>query len=247
MVKERFGAGFRTYDRLAVVQQRICDELAAMCREYISAAPQRVLEIGAGTGFLTRRLTELYPRAGFVLNDLSDKAETYIGRYASDVCASYLWGDAESVEFPSGQQLVASASTVQWFDDLPAFLTKAARASCSGGVLALATFGPDNFREITAAAGEGLAYHSKTELETMICSAGYELLCSDEYIRTLSFGSPADVLRHIKATGVNSLSRARWTRGRLAQFEEEYNNRFALTDGSVTLTYHPILVMARKA
>ena len=273
LIRQRFAAGFRRYDRLARVQQRICDQLAqriaTLC---VSFGPSselpgqtlpwtasaggfagrkrlsqfRCLEIGVGTGFLTRRLVPLFPNARWYLNDLSPAAESFVAKYVAGNTIEYCWGDAETIVLPTRLDLLASASTVQWFDDLPAFVARAASALRAGGVLAVSTFGRDNFREIRATTGEGLFYYTRSELETMLASCGFRLLHSDEYAETLHFDTPADVLRHIRATGVNSLRRVHWGRQQLADFDAAYRREFSTTDGRVVLTYHPILLLGQR-
>jgi malonyl-CoA O-methyltransferase len=246
LVKNRFSANFAKYNRLALVQQRICAELAERVGELCLRPVRSALEIGIGTGFLTEKLAKSYPAAHWYLNDISPAAERFVEKQIAGAAHQYLWGDAETVAFPSGLDMIASASTVQWFDDMPAFAHKAAASTASGGYLALSSFGKDNFREIRECAGEGLEYYTAPELSQIFASAGYRILFAREYTETLEFTEPIDVLRHIKATGVNSLSRTRWSCGRMARFTDDYRRLFSTPSGSVTLTYHPILLVAEK-
>lgn len=112
--------------------------------------------------------------------------------------------------------------------------------------MALSTFGPDNFEEIRATTGDGLVYYTSAELAGLLKQAGLTIEEQKEYARRLEFGSPTDVLRHIKATGVNAIRKTRWTPRRLTDFETLYRSRFSTSSGTVTLTYHPILIVARK-
>ncbi len=248
LIRERFAAGFERYDTLALVQQEICDELAGAVMRHVPRTVARALEVGAGTGFLTRRLVEYFPRTAWVFNDLAPASREYVGRYTGGVEAQYLWGDAETAEFPPELDLLVSASTVQWFDDLPRFLGKSFAALRRGGFLALSTFGPDNFSQIRALTGEGLCYYAPDALSALVRRAGFTLLWQRACCRTLWFSSPVEVLRHIRETGVNATVRRSWTPRRLREFCEEYGERFASSDrdGRVPLTYHPVLLVARK-
>lgn len=215
---------------------------AGVCQaQQVSSA----LEVGVGTGFLTAHLIPLYPDAKWYLNDITEAAEPFVSKYAGGDRGVYLWGDAEKVVFPPGLDMIATASTVQWFDDLPAFARKAAEATNPGGWLLLSTFGPQNFCEIRSATGEGLDYYRPDQLRQIFGEAGYRIISLTEYTRQLFFDTPLDVLRHIRATGVNSLQRTRWGRGQLSAFDERYRAGFSTANG-VTLTYHPILLAAQK-
>lgn len=52
------------------MQERICEELAELIGTHVPGKITRGLEVGTGTGFLTRRLLERYPDAEWTLNDL---------------------------------------------------------------------------------------------------------------------------------------------------------------------------------
>lgn len=158
----------------------------------------------------------------------------------------YLWGDAELLPLPGELDMIASASAVQWFDNLPLFIDRAVGSLCCGGYFAFTTFGTDNFREIRATTGEGLHYYTSEQLQELLTAAGYGIVETLEYTRHLPFDTPADVLRHIKATGVNSIRKARWGKQQLMDFETAYREHFSMPDGRVALTYHPILVLAQK-
>lgn len=258
LILRRFGASFGDYDKRADVQRDICEKLAKQLDEVLLAdavntmqhcirvAPilrddyqpkiRKSLEIGAGTGFLTKRMVERWPHAEWFINDLSPESEHFIAPifYCDDDSGppppTFIWGDAESVEFPASLDLIASASTVQWFADMPAFVAKAAAALNSGGVLALSSFGPENFREIRAAAATGLDYLTLAQLTALIEDSGLRIMHADEWTQTLDFDTPRDVLRYIKTLGLNALSPKNYIKG----FD------------STRLTYHPLIVIAKK-
>lgn len=246
LLRNRFSANFDTYNTLAVVQEEICAQLDGLLAASGPAQIGHGLEIGAGTGFLTRRLTKRYPTAQWTVNDLADGALRYLEPYVKKLRVEYLWGDAENLDLPDRLDLIASASTIQWFDSLPEFLHRIHSHLKPAGTLALSSFGPDNFREIKAAAGEGLSYYSPDAFRNLLTGTGFEIVEWMEYVRQLSFDSPLDVLRHIRATGVNSIRPVRWTRGSLGRFEADYRKTFSTPSGEVTLTYHPMLAVARK-
>lgn len=229
-----------------MVQQQICAELAELISKLDVGSMDRAMEIGAGTGFLTSRLAKLYPDARWFINDLTPYAEEFVGEFIRTTNHSYIWGDAEQVEFPAELNLIASASTVQWFEELEQFIAKAHSALKPDGQLVISTFGMENFKEITTTMGSSLTYHSRAEVERMFERSGFEITHSTDYIKSLLFDSPTDVLRHIKATGVNSIRKTRLTRGALEEFDRAYRNSYSIADGRVTLTYHPLIVSGKK-
>ena len=245
ILRTRFEANYNTYDLFAAVQESICLQLNSKL-EKLQLAPEKILEVGAGTGLLTKRLKKLYPTAQMVINDLSPMTEEFISKYATGT-ETFQIGDAEQIDLGGGYDLVASSSAVQWFVDLKAFFQRAKESLRSGGVLALSTFGNHNFTEIKQLTGSGLDYLPFAELKDMIKSVGFEIVDSVEYCHTMYFDSPLEVLRHIKATGVNSLHRQTWTPGRLNRFIADYTSQFSDKNDSVKLTYHPIILICKNA
>ena len=77
-------------------------------------------------------------------------------------------------------------------------------------------------------------------------SPDFHVLHASEEVATLTFPTPTEVLRHLKQTGVTGTEKRIWTRTRLQQFTEEYIRLFSTTDGQVSLTYHPIYILAKK-
>lgn len=246
----RFARAARTYEREAEAQRRIAGRMARLIVERGAPRPGgNVLEVGCGTGFLTRLLVEALRPARLVINDLcpemrdchADLIERAAGRVA------FLPGDAETVALPAGQQLVASCSALQWFAAPARFFRRVHALLDDGGLFAFSTFGRDNLREVRDVAGVGLSY-PRTEELTRALRPSFDVLAADDGERIrLAFATPLDVLSHLKRTGVTGLSGRAWTRGDLRAFCERYAERHAAPQGGVTLTYHPLYVVARKA
>lgn len=243
IVRKRFSGAFGSYDRSAVAQKEIAAELFSMIEEYVPlplAGP--VLEIGCGTGFLTRRLSSFVPADMLLLNDICPEA----GLHLADVPhAVFFEGDAESLDFPSGLALIASCSVIQWFHDTAGFVNKCRSSLLPGGFLAISTFAPGNLEEVAAVSGRSLDYVPADALRNML-EDGFDVLYFHEDVKVMYFLSPVDVLIHLKRTGVNGVGRrAAWTRKDFDAFCHTYNERFG-GDGGCPLTYRPLYFIARR-
>lgn len=58
LITRRFSRAVESYNREAVAQKQIAYRMSDMLNHYLPRPCGRILEIGSGTGFLTRRLME---------------------------------------------------------------------------------------------------------------------------------------------------------------------------------------------
>jgi malonyl-CoA O-methyltransferase len=247
LVRQRFRRCLPTYDGNATVQKRMAEQLTAMVRRVSGRAHDRTLEIGAGTGVLTRRIVADLDVRSLWVNDLVPECRSQMDALASsvgDIALTFLPGDVESdIALPGDLNLVASNAAFQWIEDLPRLLARLASLLRRGGVLAFTTFGPDNFAEIRELTGRTLDYKDADSLRAAL-PAGMASVEMHESRTVLRFASPRDAVEHIRLTGTNAVTAAPWTRQELARFDKDYRASFP-ADGGVTLTYHPIVVAAR--
>lgn len=248
LVEERFCKCLPTYDAQATVQYNMAERLVALLRKECGESFPRVLEIGFGTGLFGRQIVKAFDVNVFWSNDIVAECAMNLyslGPEAPHVTCMFVPGDIESVDrFPDRFDLIASNATFQWIQDLPSLLKRLVSHLSPGGTLAFGTFGPDNFEELRELTGMALQYHDATALRKMM-PAGMKALSMEEYKVVLRFASPGEMLDHIRATGSNALVRTSWAPGALAKFESDYKKSFSF-EGGVRLTYHPILVVARK-
>lgn len=241
-----FDKNSETYSENAFVQRDIAITLAEKLLDFDAhtAEVANILEVGCGTGFLTCELSPKFPAAQWHLNDISERmCERAAAKTAG---ARIVGGDVMSVNFAEKMDLIVSSSCLQWVSDLSALFEKFAKISSDGAVLAFSTFGAENFRQIKKLTGDGLRYYTRTEIRTLLAAAGFRVLYSAEDILDITFATPAEVLRHMKYTGVNGKFARFWTPRKFADFSSRYTAEFS--DGSgVVLTYNPIYVIAEKS
>ena len=106
-------------------------------------------------------------------------------------------------------------------------------------------FTPDTLQEVKEISGQGLHYPTPEEEQSCLAK-DYRIWQMEEERIVLTFSDPMEVLRHLKYTGVTANATGVWTKGKQAHFCEAYRERFATSEGKVTLTYTPLYLLASK-
>ncbi|MDR0386367.1 MAG: malonyl-ACP O-methyltransferase BioC [Prevotellaceae bacterium] len=244
-IKCKFGKSTDTYDENAYAQKEIAKKLAALISGMYSNMPETIFEIGCGTGLLTKNILPLFAGAHYYLNDINEKVELLIHALFPDNNFTFIEGDALSIDFPCGTDLIVSSSTLQWFDNLSVFARKAHQCLSAKGHMFLSTFGKNNLKEIRQITGTGLEYSSLEVLKDLF-SSDFEILHLSEEEIPVSFNSPLEILSHFRRTGVNAnCSGIMRTRSDIKSFCDKYDRMFS-NGTEVILTYNPIYLVLRK-
>lgn len=160
LVKRHFDKHAHEYDQFASLQQRMATHLLRVVAQQIPAKQvRRILEIGCGTGFLTRLLAEHFPEAHIVTLDISEAMiqQTQHKLTAFSNRITFLAEDAEVVDNAlmqrvAGDQpfdLIISNAVFQWFNHHERTLSFYLRyLHPQHGVFGFSTFGPNTFREL---------------------------------------------------------------------------------------------------
>ena len=149
---DRASAG---YEAAAGLQARVSSELLERLAAF-EFAPRVVLDLGAGTGRVTRELKRRYPRALVIALDIAPgmlreaRRNQRLWRRFARVCA-----DALRLPLAAASvDLVFSSLVLQWCEPLDQALGEVRRVLGPGGFFAFSTFGPDTLRELRAAWAE---------------------------------------------------------------------------------------------
>lgn len=245
LIRNRFYKSLPTYDANAVVQSHIAHRLADLIVSYSRVPVDHCLEIGCGTGLLTRALAARLQVNRFTLNDICDRVQEYYDSLRSTSTLEFMIGDAECMNFSNAQyQLIASASALQWFEHPIRFIRRCMSSLVPQGLIAVSTFGPDNMREVTRFTGVTLPYPDLDTLRAEL-SRDFDLIHLDHECIELKFDAPMEVLWHLKNTGVTGIRDYSWTKSRLAEFSHYYTQHYRLGNGQVKLTYHPLYLIIK--
>ncbi len=222
-VRRAFGRAAATYEQHDVLQRTVQDALHERLDFYLDT-PQRVLDLGAGTGRGSAALKQRYPKAQVIAMDLAVPMLQQAARH-SRWRRRFARVAGEATQLPLADHaidLLHSNLCIQWCDDLDALFAECVRVLKPGGFLALTTFGPDTLRELRAAwaetdggshVGRFLDMH---DLGDAMLRAGLRdpVLDVDRY--TLTYAEPADLARELKGLGAThaDTTRARGLTGK---------------------------------
>jgi malonyl-CoA O-methyltransferase len=147
-VRLSFERAAQTYDKTAVLQKHIADELINRL-DIIKIRPTTIIDVGCGTGYALRRLQKCYPKAAVIGLDI---APTMLRRGRRRLrwfrSQPLIAGDAEHCPLKDRSiDMIFCNVTLQWCD-LDIALAEFSRVLKPGGLLMFSTFGPDTLKEI---------------------------------------------------------------------------------------------------
>lgn len=150
-ISDAFGAAAGRYDDHAGPQRFAAGLVADLAQRQNPSGVARILEIGCGTGFLTRDIQSRWPGAELVVTDLSPQmlARTATGGL---VAGRFMTMDGEAPPFEGAWfDLILSSLAFQWFDDLEAACRRLVALLRPGGSLIFSTMGQGSFARWRAA------------------------------------------------------------------------------------------------
>lgn len=192
-----FSLSRATYGIRATAQSHFARKLVEKL-SLLGINPHRILEIGNGTGTLSRMIASLWPDAEATFVDLCPTAP--YGIFAKE---EYITADAEEwLEEATGKwDLIVSSSAIQWFANPRTFYRNAGRLMSKGGVMGCTIFTAGTLRELDAARPSPLHYHSGEQLAEM-AGEWFEDRDWEEEEYVMHFGSAREALLHLRDTGV---------------------------------------------
>lgn len=187
---------------------------ADLARRVAARGPQRVLEIAAGTGVVTRALAAVLPEATeIVATDLNPAMLEQAAAIGTSRRVEFQQADAMQLPFPDQSfDVVVIQFGVMFFPDKPKALAETRRVLRSGGALIFNVWGSLEHNEFAAAVQAGLAaafpndppkflertpygYFDHARIAADVAAGGFvapaEIVTVDERSRAQSAGDPA--------------------------------------------------------
>lgn len=240
------------YDQEAVVQNHVANRLIASLEPWKDILPPGpVLEIGCGTGFVSRKLPELFPERRIIFTDeapnMVDKCKTQFelsSRFEFDI------HDAETIPVSEPTYAMTISNFVaQWFRDPAYTLGQWLEVTKPGGLLLAAFPGSESFPEWRKHARSlGIPFTGNTlpDTEEMVIKLSSAVTQVDYYEDTVTqnFACAADFFHHLKKIGAGKQLSGRPLT--LKEMSLLINHWDAQTEGDITVSYHIIFMAVKK-
>lgn len=251
-VAASFSRAASTYDAVAELQRDVGKRLLELLPA--SAAPQRWIDLGSGTGYFTRALAARYPQAQGLAVDI---AEGMLRHSRKQGGAEYfIGGDAERLPLRDGaSDLLFSSLALQWCADLPAVLGEARRVLRPGGVLAFSSLCIGTLGELRQSweAVDGFVHVNRfrafEQYQRHCTDSGLDVLELRTEDRVLHFPDLRSLTHELKALGAHNLNPGRpdglTGRERVRALIAAYE-RFRQPEG-LPATYRVVYAVLRKA
>lgn len=245
-----FARAADAYDEVAVLQheigRRMLERLDTMRIE-----PQRVLDIGCGTGMATQALLKRYPKADVFALDFALPMLAHARRRGRWLRRPRcLCGDLDRLPIAAQSiDLVFANAALQWSADPAAAFAGIARILRPGGLLLFTSFGPDTLKELRAAwsAVDGRPHvHDFVDMHDygdMLMHGGLADPVMDVERMTLTYTDAMQLMREIKVIGAGNADRGRarglFGRQRIAAVCAAYE-QFRDADGRLPVSYEVV-------
>ena len=253
-VSRAFGRAAATYEAHAILQDEVQKRLQERLDE-AALSPQRILDVGCGTGRGTALLRKRFPKAQTLALDLAmpmlraaRKHRGWLHPFTR-VCA-----DAEALPLAdSSIDLLHSNLCLQWCGNLESTFEGFRRVMRPRGLVLFSTFGPQTLQELRAAFAEVDAtphvsgFLDIHQIGDALLAAGFRDPVLERDVFTLTYREVRNLMHELRAIGATNAdrhrSRALTGKAHLQRVVEAYE---AFRDGAGLLpaTYEVVYAQA---
>jgi len=223
LVKSKFFKSLATYDNNALVQAKMAEKLVSLIKKKDF---ENIIEIGSYTGLLTKNIIRNFNFSSYLALDIIDSFDC-IKNLSPKI--RFLKKDIEDFIPKEKFDLIISNASLQWCNDFEKTVSKLKSMSKTNSLIAFSIFDKDNLFEIKDVFKIGLDYKSKEELKEIFLDSGFRNFKIFSEHQVLKFASPKEVLKHLKLTGVNSLSQKKMSyreiKEKLDLLDKKYGNK----------------------
>lgn len=218
-IAHSFNKAAHTYDAHAFLQREVGARLLQRL-QLLKHPPLRILDIGSGTGYFTRKVQLLFPKSRIIGLDLAERM-THFSRAQQgwrpfQGRPQYVCGDAGNLPFKKETfDLVVSNLTLQWCNSLRSVFSECMRVLKPEGAFFFTTLGPYTLRELrnswahTGASTHVNEFIDMHDIGDSLLQSAFVSPVVDMETLTLTYSSVQQLLYDLKFTGARHLAATR--------------------------------------
>lgn len=250
-MRRSFNRAAAHYDDSAVLQREVAGRMLSRL-DMLKFRPQRILDLGCGTGFCAPILQQRYRGCEYIGLDIAPTMVAVARQRQRRWFRKQRWlcGDAEALPLATHSvDMVVSNLTLQWCDADKVF-TELARVLRPGGLLMFSSFGPDTLQELRAAWAEVDAdphVHEFVDMHVLgdsLLRLRYENPVVDVEKLVLTYEDLRVLMLDLKNIGAHNANPDRATglmgKQHFQRFGDAYRHQFQQQDGRLPATYEVI-------
>ncbi len=249
-IRQAFSNAAMQYDVLASLQKEIGRELVKKIHSLDGA--RLILDVGIGTGWMTNRLSNLFPDAKVLgidcaLGMIEEACKKYEGLHA-------IQADARALPFKGKIfDVVISNLAYQWVTDLEKAFAESHRLLKRQGTLCLTMFGRETLKELfvsfEAVKGEDFLIHRLADrdmIEAALKSSQFQNIEIEMEVMKVHFPDMLSLVKWLKDIGANLLPKNGFVGKELMlEASEFYRKNFSDRFGIVA-TFEVVWVKAQR-
>ncbi len=255
-VAARFSASAATYDNYAAVQEAVAEQLMQFAEKV--PAPAGILEIGCGTGILTKWICDHFPDADLYAVDISSEMIARAKKKLSRKRAiKWLVADVRDVTCHSFFDLLFSSSSLHWIQPVENTFRKIntllrPQGQCIFSCMVAGTFRElYNARRIVAPRKEKrVALPSAEAILDALYKNHFAVKRDIDKTVRVNFQSAEDFFNGIHGQGVtggeSATTDSLLSRTELRRLISYYNKQYRNSDNNVFATYEVKFILAQK-
>ncbi len=260
-VRRAFSAAAQSYDASAVLQREVCIRMLEHL-DYIKLAPQRILDVGSGTGWGTRQLGSRYKEADVIALDIAlgmleaaRGTSSWWQKIFSGSRQRFVCADVEALPLRAQSvDMVWSNLALQWCNDLPATFVELHRVLNTDGLLMFSTFGPDTLKELRIAFAGVDGYNHVNrfadmhDVGDMLVAAGFADPVMEMEQITLTYDDVRAVMQDLRSIGAHNATagRSQGLMGKGVWRQVQQNYEQLRRDGKLPATFEVVYGHAWK-
>ena len=246
-IRSAFNQASSDYNEHALLQQEVAIRLSDKFN-VIAPNAEVILDLGAGTGLLSKQVTQRFPQAKILALDFAQESLKH-NPATHKICAN-----AQHLPLADNSvDIITSSLMMQWCEDLSILFSECFRVLKNDGLLLFSSFGPDTLKELKKSwsvvdgAQHVNDFVDMHDVGDQLLQNGFNAPVMEMEHIVLTYQSVIDLLKDLKAIGAQSVEgreKSLTGKAKFTQMIKSYESY--RRDGKLPATYEVVYGHAWK-